>query len=117
MSNLITLFERGAFMTPRNKTWIIGLLAVMLISACAPVATPPSVVPEPPPAATDAQPAVPTAPIESESGPGAAPTDETAAQPPVPVATSRGDALEATDPSKVNLANGGIQLVEFFRFT
>jgi hypothetical protein len=35
----------------------------------------------------------------------------------LPIATSRGDALEATDPSMVNLASGGLQLVEFFRFT
>lgn len=35
----------------------------------------------------------------------------------VPLATSRGPNLEATDPSKVNLASGQLQLVEFFRFT
>jgi len=34
-----------------------------------------------------------------------------------PVATSRGDALEATDPSTVSLASGGLHFVEFFRFT
>ena len=34
-----------------------------------------------------------------------------------PVATSRGPNLEATDPSTVSLASGGLQLVEFFRFT
>jgi len=34
-----------------------------------------------------------------------------------PVATSRGPNLEATDPTAVNLASGGLQLVEFFRFT
>jgi hypothetical protein len=28
-----------------------------------------------------------------------------------------GDALHATDPSTVNLASGGLQFVEFFRFT
>ncbi|MEP7136867.1 MAG: hypothetical protein ABI904_18225 [Chloroflexota bacterium] len=33
------------------------------------------------------------------------------------IATSRGPNLEATDPSTVNLASGGVQLVEFFRFT
>jgi hypothetical protein len=36
---------------------------------------------------------------------------------PVGVATSRGPNLEATDPRTVNLASGGLQLVEFFRFT
>lgn len=34
-----------------------------------------------------------------------------------PVATSRGPDLHATDPSMVRLASGGLQLVEFFRFT
>lgn len=33
------------------------------------------------------------------------------------VATSRGPNLEATDPTTVSLASGGVQLVEFFRFT
>jgi hypothetical protein len=34
-----------------------------------------------------------------------------------PLATSRGPNLEATDPGMVKLASGGLQLVEFFRFT
>lgn len=33
------------------------------------------------------------------------------------VATSRGPDLEATDPSTVALASGGLHFVEFFRFT
>ena len=33
------------------------------------------------------------------------------------VATSRGPDLEATDPATVSLASGGLQFVEFFRFT
>jgi len=48
-------------------------------------------------------------------------TEPTAAASPEPtpaaVATSRGPELEATDPSTVGLASGGLQLVEFFRFT
>jgi hypothetical protein len=36
---------------------------------------------------------------------------------PVPIATSRGPDLHATDPVTVSLASGGLQLVEFFRFT
>jgi len=35
----------------------------------------------------------------------------------LPVATSRGPNLEATDPTTVSLASGGVQFVEFFRFT
>jgi hypothetical protein len=36
---------------------------------------------------------------------------------PFPIATSRGPELHATDPTTVSLASGGLQLVEFFRFT
>ena len=49
--------------------------------------------------------------------------DPAATQPPVvadtalPVATSRGPDLHATDPTTVSLASGGLQFVEFFRFT
>jgi hypothetical protein len=42
---------------------------------------------------------------------------EAASPTPVAVATSRGPNLEATDPATVELASGGLQLVEFFRFT
>ena len=35
----------------------------------------------------------------------------------LPVATSRGPELHATDPTTVSLASGGLQFVEFFRFT
>ncbi|HET6597751.1 MAG TPA: hypothetical protein VFG81_19150 [Anaerolineales bacterium] len=54
----------------------------------------------------------------------AAPTDDSAVQPatsqeatPLPIATSRGPELHATDPTTVSLASGGLQFVEFFRFT
>jgi hypothetical protein len=50
----------------------------------------------------------------------AAPTQlisPTETAPPIAAATSRGPNLEATDPSTVSLATGGLQLVEFFRFT
>ena len=33
-----------------------------------------------------------------------------------PVATSRGPNLEATDPTTVSMASGGLQFVEFFEF-
>jgi hypothetical protein len=36
---------------------------------------------------------------------------------PQPAATSRGPDLHATDPSTVSLVSGGLQFVEFFRFT
>jgi hypothetical protein len=37
--------------------------------------------------------------------------------PALPIATSRGPDLHATDPTTVSLASGGLQFVEFFRFT
>ena len=42
---------------------------------------------------------------------------EAATSAPLPVATSRGPNLEATDPASVRLDSGGLQLLEFFRFT
>ena len=50
-------------------------------------------------------------------------TSEPAIPPATPIttpevaATSRGPGLEATDPERVVLASGDLQLVEFFRFT
>jgi len=91
-------------------------LLVVLLAACAPA--PVTDVP--------AQPVIPVA-IEPSATPLAAPatpTLEAATQAPVvdaptalPVATSRGPDLEATDPSTVSLASGGLHFVEFFRFT
>ena len=40
----------------------------------------------------------------------------TTAPTPVPVVTSRGPNLEASDPSVVSMASGGLQFVEFFEF-
>ena len=93
----------------------LSLLTVLLASACAP-----AVSSSPAPA------------VDASATPVSQPTDaEAATQPPVqpeatltpteaavlPVATSRGPELHATDPATVNLASGGLQLVEFFRFT
>ena len=80
------------------------LLAVFL-AGCAPAAS--TVAPTPVVAVE------PTATI-----PQPLPTLETSAQSTaMPVATSRGPDLQATDPTTVSLASGGLQLVEFFRFT
>lgn len=97
-------------------------LLIVLLAACSPAA---AVTPEP---SVEQQPAPPvaveptataftpadTAPVEPATEVVAAPTEAVA---PLPVATSRGDNLEATDPRTVNLASGGLQFVEFFRFT
>jgi hypothetical protein len=98
----------------------LSLLAVLL-AACAPAAT--SVAPAQPAAAE------PSATPVLDPAEGTTPAvDLTAtymlelqsATPPVdalPAATSRGPDLHATDPTTVSLASGGLQLVEFFRFT
>jgi hypothetical protein len=109
-------------MKPRSIL-TIGLLAVFMLVACAPAASP-----------TPAQTELPVQPAPQETEPPALPTTApTEVQPPaaqteVPpteapteipqiVATSRGPDLEATDPATVSLASGELQLVEFFRFT
>jgi len=88
------------------------LLAVFL-AACAPAATStgPDVPATQPPIAV--QPTM--APVEPspEAATQSAPAEATA----LPVATSRGPELHATDPTTVSLASGGLQFVEFFRFT
>ena len=97
-------------------------LLILLLAACAPAV----VTPEPSaeqPAAPVAVESTATAFTPSDAAPAepvtdvvTAPTEEVAVAP-LPVATSRGDALHATDPRTVNLASGGLQFVEFFRFT
>jgi hypothetical protein len=89
----------------------LSLLALLLAS-CAPAAVtelpaqPAAIVPSVTPAVN----LTATYNLELSS---ATPAMET----PLPIATSRGPNLEATDPVTVNLASGGLQFVEFFRFT
>jgi hypothetical protein len=87
-----------------------SLLVVLASSACAPAQT--------------ASPVLPT--VESTPDT-AAPTEFSAPDatdlPPTQIVdiqvvpTSLGSNLHATDPATVSLASGGLQLVEFFRFT
>jgi hypothetical protein len=108
--------------TPATTLRISLSLLAVLLAACAPDAIPSN----PPAAATQA----PT--ILEPGATLASPTLEPASQPllsgatreagsavegPLPVATSRGPDLDATDPATVSLAAGGLQFVEFFRFT
>ncbi len=96
----------------RIKPLTFVLLAVLLASACAPAVTSSSgteavvpIVSVPTATLAVTQPA-----IQLEAT--LAPTEVV-----LPVTTSRGPNLEATDPTTVALASGGLQLVEFFRFT
>jgi hypothetical protein len=97
--------------TPRFFTGLV-LLAVYL-AACSPAtatvapAQPVTVIPTAtllPTATLDAAPQVTMSPMEAP-----APTL-------LPIATSRGPNLEATDPTTVSIASGGLQFVEFFEF-
>jgi len=101
----------------------LSLLALLLAS-CAPAAMtqapgvdPPSVQEPALPVAVEPSVTpvadVTSAPVDPTSE--SAPTEAAAA--PLPVATSRGPDLHATDPSIVSLASGGLQFVEFFRYT
>jgi hypothetical protein len=91
------------------------LIAAMLLASCAPAATPsPAPVVELPTEVT-----APTAtPPPTLAEPSPVPTStEAPTAIPLPAATSRGPDLEATDPTAVSLATGGLHFVEFFRFT
>ena len=87
------------------------LIAVFILSACAPAASSTTSAPEsvPPAQAEAAAPTLPEVAPEANAAATEAPVQA--------VATSRGPDLEATDPTTVNLASGQLQLVEFFRFT
>lgn len=87
----------------KPKTYLTTLRAVLalamsviFVAACAPQAATKENTAPPQPASQTIQNQAPEAPA---------------------VATSRGDKLQATDPATVALASGGLQLVEFFRFT
>jgi hypothetical protein len=84
---------------------ILGLLALTVLSACAPAASDPiASLPTSADTQAAASPSTSVTPTASSSSPQAIPT-------------SRGGDLEATDPNTVSLASGQLQLVEFFRFT
>jgi hypothetical protein len=91
------------------------MLIAVLLAACAPAATQTPVPAEPVPAQPTATfpPSIPT--LDQSIQPTAGPTQDLAPTA-LPVATSRGPELEATDPTTVSMASGGLQFVEFFEF-
>ncbi len=98
----------------RFLLWTLGLVVALLAIACAPAASTESAPAAEPPVSVDSAPATEAAAPESE------PTAIALTDAPVielPSYLPRGDDLEATDPATVALASGGLQLVEFFRFT
>ena len=92
------------------------LVAVFAVSSCAPAV----IAPDTPTVVLATPMIASTATVESaatsipEATGTVVPTQDVQVQ---PIATSRGPNLEATDPTTVSLASGGLQLVEFFRFT
>lgn len=98
----------------RGSTLALGLVLALLAVACAPAASTESAPVAEPPLSVDSAPATESAAPESEPT-AVALTESPAVE--LPPFLPRGDALEATDPSTVALASGGLQLVEFFRFT
>jgi len=96
-------------MKSRLLFWTVGLVIVVVAASCAPAET---ILPAP--SATEIAPVAAPADTTAPEAAVAAPTQVVDVQ---AVPTSRGPDLHATDPSTVSLASGGLQLVEFFRFT
>ena len=96
----------------KSRLFLRLILLAVFLAACAPAKATVSPT-QPEDVAASATPA-PTldAPAQGTEVP-----TEALESTPLPVATSRGPELHATDPTTVNLASGGLQLVEFFRFT
>lgn len=97
-------------MKSRLLFWTVGLVAVLVAVSCAPAETAPLVL-----APTVVS--IPATAAPSDSAPEAAAASPTQIAEVQAVPTSRGPDLHATDPATVSLASGGLQLVEFFRFT
>jgi len=104
-------------MMMKPRLFLTLSLLALLFASCAPAAVtetpaaPVVIIPSatfPPPVPTLVQDVIPTQNVN-------APT-EVIAPTPFPIATSRGPHLEATDPTTVSMASGGLQFVEFFEF-
>ena len=92
---------------------ILCLIAVFL-AACAPTE---SVSTDSPAAAAPGALSLTPSPATIENSTPAVDLTATLPVEAFPIATSRGPELHATDPGTVRLASGGLQFVEFFRFT
>jgi hypothetical protein len=107
--------KKRLFSSLSPSTWLRLSLIAVLLAACSPAQ---STAPTNPPAETTQPPtaSIPTATLAPtlESGTEIAPGEQATA---LPAATSRGPDLHATDPTTVSLASGGLQFIEFFRYT
>jgi hypothetical protein len=89
------------------------ILLSALLASCAPATASPEPAGQATQPSIDAQPTMAPSEPTREAATQPAPEEATA----LPIATSRGPDLHATDPATVSLASGGLQFVEFFRFT
>lgn len=92
----------------KSRFFLLTFGLMLALSACAPAVGPLG----PPASATPGEPTATPQPPTPTAVPSEAPTPTLQ-----PVATSRGPDLEASNPTAVRLDSGGLQLVEFFRFT
>jgi hypothetical protein len=99
-----------------NSRFFLHLtLFAVLLAACAPTTS--TAAPTQPQSINLTSTVAPAAPTVDSSTEATLAATQAPAPTALPVATSRGPNLEATDPTTVSLASGGLQLVEFFRFT
>jgi hypothetical protein len=112
-----TLVKTCLMLNPSTTLMTSLSLLALLLASCAPavVTTQSPTQPLATPLVIEPS-ATPTLSVATE-GSAVEGLTEAIAPTPFPVATSRGPNLEATDPRTVNLASGGLQFVEFFRFT
>ena len=100
----------------KNRLLANLILTAVFLAACAPAeggsSTEPAAQATQPPIAAQPTMARPEPTLEAATA--TIPGEEATA---LPAATSRGPDLHATDPTTVSLASGGLQFVEFFRFT
>ena len=106
-------------MKPRFIFRVLGLVAAIGLSSCAPAVTSAPSAPIASPLGTEALAFATAASVDLSTPtiPAAATVSPTQTVEVQAIATSRGPNLEATDPTTVNLVSGQLQLVEFFRFT
>jgi hypothetical protein len=91
------------YLISRSRLTGLLFLTALILAACAPAGLPVTELP----ASTQLPPAAQTETTGSGVGQST----------PMSQVTPRGPNLVASDPQSVNLASGGLQLVEFFRFT
>ncbi len=108
---------RLRILLPSSMLWISLVLLAAILASCAPATSAvPPVQPVQPVTVEASATFVPATSTLDTSAQAIAGPPESLSATPFPVATSRGPNLEATDPTTVSMASGGLQFVEFFEF-